>query len=280
MDFGWRGGSVLTTLVRLSLQFRFLVLAAAAALVAFGVYRLPSAPIDALPEFAPPMIEVQTEAPGLSAPEVEELITLNLEELLTSTSWLKTLRSKSIQGLSSILLVFEPGTDLMRARQLVQERLSMAYALPNVSKSPVMLQPLSTTSRAMIVGLSSKDVSLIDMSVIARWTIAPKLLGVPGVANVAIWGQRARELQVQYDPDHLRTMGVTLNQVVEATGDSLWVSPLSFLEASTPGTGGWIDTPNQRLAIQHVQPIVSPNELAQVAVGKAALRLGDVAKVV
>ena len=127
----------------------------------------------------------------------------------------------------------------MEARQLVQERLNMAYALPNVSKPPVMLQPLSTANRSMIVGLSSKtDVSLIDMSVLARWTIAPKLLGVPGVANVAIWGQRARQLQVQVDPKHLQAMGVTLDQVVETAGDALWVSPLSFLEASTPGTGG------------------------------------------
>jgi Cu/Ag efflux pump CusA len=117
-----------------------------------------------------------------------------MEEILASTAWLRTIRSKSLPGLSSTLLVFEPGTDLMRARQLVQERLNMAYALPNISKPPVMLQPLSTTSRAMMIGLSSKDVSLIDMSVLARWTIVPKLLGVQGVANVAVWGLRSRQL--------------------------------------------------------------------------------------
>jgi Cu/Ag efflux pump CusA len=132
----------------------------------------------------------------------------------------------------------------------------------------------------MLIGLSSKDVSLIDMSVLARWTIVPKLLGVPGVANVAVWGLRSRQLQVQVDPNRLQAAGVTLDQIVETAGDALWVSPLSFLEASTPGTGGWIDTPNQRLAIQHIQPIVSPTELAEVAVAEASVSLGDVAKVV
>ena len=106
-------------------------------------------------------------------------ITLNLEELLSGTSWLRTIRSKSVPGLSSIFLIFEPGTDIMRARQLVQERLMFAYALPNVSKTPVMLNPLSATSRAMMIGVSSKELSLIDLSVLVRFTIKPKLMGVP-----------------------------------------------------------------------------------------------------
>src|SRR5262249_41428695 len=144
----------------------------------------------------------------------------------------------------------------------------------------VMLQPLSTTSRVMIVGLSPTSVSLIDASVLARWTITPKLLGVPGVANVSTWGMRARQLQVQVDPAALRDKDVSLDDIVEAAGDSLWASPLSFLEASTPGSGGWIDTPNQRLGIQHFQPIVSSGELAKVAIADKSMRLGDVAKVV
>jgi CzcA family heavy metal efflux pump len=271
---------MLRWIVGFSLQFRFLVLAAALGLMLLGAYRLRDAPIDALPEFSAPVIQIQTEALGLSAAEIEELVTLNLEEILTSVAWLKTIRSKSMTGLSSILLVFEPGTDLMRARQLVQERLNLAHMLPNVSKPPVMLQPLSTTSRAMMIGLSPKDVSLIDASVIARWTITPKLLGVPGVANVTAWGMRSRQLQVQVNPERLRDKGVNLNEVIKAAGDAMWTSPLTFLEASTPGSGGWIDTPNQRLGIQHVQPITSPGDLAQVAIEDKPQRLGDVAKVV
>ena len=163
---------------------------------------------------------------------------------------------------------------------MVQERLAQAYALPHVSKPPTMIQPLSSTSRFMIIGLSSKDLSLIEMSVLARWTIAPRLRGVSGVANVAIWGQRERQLQVQVDPERLRAQGVSLDQVLNTTGNALWVSSLSFLEASTPGTGGFIDTPNQRLGIWHVLPISSPDELAQVPVEGTTLRLGDVSEVV
>ncbi len=146
-------------------------------------------PVDVLPEFTPPYVEIQTEALGLSAAEVEQLITVPLEaDLLNGVAWLDTIRSESVPGLSSIVLVFEPGTDIMRARQLVQERLTQAHALPNVSKPPAMLQLLSSASRFLMIGFSSQEVSPIEMSVLARWTARPRLMGVPGVANVAIWG--------------------------------------------------------------------------------------------
>jgi len=226
-------------------------------------------------------VEIQTEALGLSAEEVEQLITVPMEQdLLNGVPWMETIRSASVPGLSSIVLIFERGTDLIRARQMVSERLAQAFALPHVSKPPTMLQPLSSTSRVMIVGLSSKDLSLIQMSVLARWTIGPRLMGVPGVANVAIWGQRDRQLQVQVDPKRLQDRGVSLLQVLETAGNALWVSSLSFVEASTPGTGGFIDTANQRLGIRHILPIVSPEGLAQVPIEDTSVRLGDVANVV
>jgi CzcA family heavy metal efflux pump len=250
----------------------------------FGVLRLRDIPVDVFPEFQPPLVEVQTEALGLSAEEVESLITINLEELLSGTSWLQSITSQSLTGLSRILMVFEPGTDVMRARQLVQERLTLAYTLPNVSKAPVMIQPLSATSRVMMIGLTSKTVSPMQTSVLARWTIRPKLLGVPGVANVAIWGSRTRQLHVHIDPKRLRDRGITQEEVITATGDTMWVSPLTFLKSSFPGTGGWIDGPNQRMQVQHTLPISSPKELAQVAVkareGASPVLLGDIANVV
>jgi CzcA family heavy metal efflux pump len=269
-------------IVKWSLQFRFLVLVLAVALIAFGVARLRDMPVDVLPEFSPPYVEIQTEALGLSAEEVEQMITVPMEQdLLAGVAWLDVIRSESVPGLSSVLVYFEPGTDLYRARQMVAERISQsAVGLPHVSKPPTMIQPLSSASRFMIVGLSSEKLSLIEMSVLARWTIAPRLMGVPGVAHVAIWGNRDRQLQVQVDPEHLRDTGVSLQQVVETTGNALWVSSLSFLEASTPGTGGFIDTPQQRLGVWHVLPISSPEELAQVPVEGTAWRLGDVANVV
>jgi CzcA family heavy metal efflux pump len=279
-----------------SLKFRMLVIVAAVAIIFTGVARLRQAPVDTYPEFTPPTIDVQTEALGLSAAEVEQFITVPLEaDVLNGVAWLKTIRSQSIPGLSSITLLFQPGTNLLKARQMVQERLSVPAAIPNVSKAPIMLPPTSSTSRTMMIGLSpsaDKGLSLIDMGVLARWTIRPRLMGVPGVANVAIWGQRERQLQVQVDPQRLADKGVALSQVVSTAGNSLWVSSLSFLEASSPGTGGFFDAPNQRLAVRHVSPIIAPTDLAGVPLESAdehpaptgpdgsPLRLGDVTTVV
>ena len=192
---------MISWLIGVSLRYKLVVLALAAGVMVFGVQQARQMPVDATPEFAPPVIEVQTEALGLSAPEVEEVVTLNLEELLNGTPWLKSIRSTSVPGLSSILLTFEPGTDVLRARQLVSERLTLAVAIPNVAQPPVILQPQSSANRVMMVGLSSSTVSAIEMGVLARWNIRPALYPISGVANVAIWGQRERQLQVQVDPE-------------------------------------------------------------------------------
>jgi CzcA family heavy metal efflux pump len=263
-----------------ALRFRLLVVALGAAVLVAGVQQARTMPVDALPEFAPPQIEVQTEALGLSAPEVESLVTLNLEELLNGTPWLTSIHSTSVPGLSSIVLSFEPGTDVLRARQLVQERLTLSFAIPNVAKPPIIIQPLSTTNRVMMIGLSSKRISPIEMGVLARWNIRPALLAVPGVANVAIWGQRERQLQVQVQPQKLLAANVSLDQIVRTTGNAMWVSPLTFLQASTPGSGGWIDTPSQRLEVRHIFPISTAADLAKIGVdGAAPLKLSDVANV-
>src|SRR5215831_9602407 len=272
---------MLRSIVQASLKSRFVVLVLATGLLVFGVSRLRNMPVDVLPEFTPPYVEIQTESLGLSAEEVEQLITVPLEQdLLNGVPWVQTIRSESLPGLSSITIVFKSGTDPMRARQMVSERMTHAYALPHVSKPPMMIQPKSATSRVMIVGLSSKTLSPIQMSVLARWTIMPRLKGIPGVANVAIWGQRDRQLQVRVDPKRLEDHKVSLLQVLETTGNALWWSTLSFVEASTPGSGGFIDTHNQRLGIRHIFPILSPQDLAQVPIEGTNNRLADVAHVV
>ena len=270
-------------MIRSSVALRLVVLALAVAVMGIGLVSAREAPVDALPEFKSPYVEVQTEALGLSAIEVEQLVTAPLEaDLLNGVAFLDEIRSESVAGLSSIQMFFEPGTDVFQARQLVQEKLTEARALPNVSKAPAMLQPLSSAGRVMMVSLRSDELSLIEMSVLARWKIKPRLMGVPGVANVAIFGQRERQLQVQVDPERLRRNGVSLNQVISTTANALWSSPLSFVEASTPGSGGFIDTPQQRLGIQHVLPITTPEHLAQVAVEDVTgrrLSIGDIAVV-
>ncbi|HYS18465.1 MAG TPA: efflux RND transporter permease subunit, partial [Candidatus Binatia bacterium] len=166
-----------------SLKFRFLVIAIAAALMYFGMERIRSMPVDVFPEFAPPLVEIQTEGIGMTAAEVEELITLPLEELLRGTPELNILRSKSVTGLSAIRLIFKMGTDQLHARQLVQERLALAaHTLPLSAGAPIMLQPLSATSRTMKIGITSKEHDLIDLSMTAYWTIKFRLMQVPGVA--------------------------------------------------------------------------------------------------
>jgi len=270
------------TIVRTSLKYHFLVITLALVLMLVGVNQLGHMPVDTLPEFSPPFVEIQTEALGLSAEEVEQMITVPMEQdLLAGVAWMDVIHSKSVPGLSSVVVSFEEGTDLYEARQMVAERLAQAaIGIPHVSKPPAMIQPTSSESRFMIVGLSSDELSLIDLSVLARWVIGPRLQGVPGVANVAIWGNRDQQLQVLVDPEHLRDMGVTLEQVVRTTGNSLWVTPLSFLEGSTPGTGGFFESPNQRFGVWHVLPIKSPEDLGKVPVERTALTLGDVAEIV
>ena len=265
-----------------SLRFWRLVVALAIGLMVFGFTQLRSAPVDVYPEFIPPSVEVQTEALGLSAVEVEQLITVPLEQdLLNGVPWLERIHSASMPGLSVIDMTFQQGTNLYAARQMVQERMTQAHALPNVGSPPIMIQPLASASRVAMIGLSSRDVSYLDMSVLARWKIRPRLMGVPGVANVSVYGQRDRQLQVRVDPQRLRAKGVSLTQVIETAGNALWVSPLTFVEASTPGTGGFVESPNQRLPIQHISPISTPHQLAQVPVeGARSLRLGGVTTVI
>jgi Cu/Ag efflux pump CusA len=269
-------------IVSAALRFSGLMVAAAIGILGIGVYQLHNAAVDVYPEFEPPDIQIQAEALGLSAQEVEQLITVPIEQdLLNGIPWVEHIRSRSMPGLSAIDLQFEPGTNLLAARQLTQERMSQAKALPNVGTPPIMIQSTASTSRIAMISMHSDTVSEIQMSVLARWQIRPRLMSIPGVANVSVWGLRDRQLQVQVDPQRLQTHKVTLTQLIESTGNALWVSPLSFVEASTPGTGGFVETPNQRLGVQHVQPIATPDQLADVAVEgtQAPVRIGDVANV-
>jgi len=205
------------------------------------------------------------------------------KNLLEGVMGVTDVTSDSIPGLSQIDLHFAPGTDLDQARQLVQERLTQAFVLPNVSKPPVLLQPVSSTGNVLLVGLSSRQLSQIDLSVLARWTIVPRLLGVPGVADVSTFGEADRQLQVLVDPARLAAHHITLAQIIETAGNAQLVSPLSYLEGSTPGTGGILEGPNQRITIQPVLPFDTPANLGQVPVaettGPRPVPLGSVTDV-
>ena len=203
-------------IVSRSLRFRWLVLFAAAAMMAFGVAQIPSAKVDVFPEFAPPRVEIQTIALGNSSEEVEELITVPIEEQLNGLPGLDELRSKSVSQLSSIQLIFERGTDELRARQLVPGAHRPGHAhLPTWASPPWMMPPLSATSRIMKIGLASNDLNLMEMSAIAYWKIGSACCGCRAVAAVDIYGERLQQRHVQVDPAKLAANGVSLDRVME-----------------------------------------------------------------
>jgi CzcA family heavy metal efflux pump len=275
-------------LIEASLRLRVLIVAMAIALIAIGARTAGKVPLDVFPEFAPPVVEIQTEVPGIATEEVERLVTVPIENSLNGIPYLETTRSKSVLGLSSVRLIFAPQTDLLTARQLVQERLAtVAAMLPTVVRPPRILPPLSSLSRCLKIGLWKDFASetsppgeqtaagvqaQMDMTVVARWTIRPRLMAIPGVANVAIWGEKDPQLQVVVDPDRLRANGITLDSVLQTLRDATHV-----------GAGGFVDTSNQRLAIRHVPLNYSTEALGEVVVAfrnGAPVQIRDIAQVV
>ncbi len=259
-------------LVLTSLQLRVIVVALMGLLMIVGYNVVKNASYDVFPEFAPPYVEIQVEAPGLSTAEVEALIAVPIENALNGTPNTTRLRSKSVLGLASIVLDFKKGTGVIEARQLVQERLTrVATTLPAVARPPVMLTPLSSTSRVLKVGVSSKTLSQMAMTTEVRWTMRPRLMSIPGVANVAIWGQRDRQLQVKVNPERLYANNLQLSQVVTAVSD-----------ATRQFGGGFVDMPNQRMAVSHLPTIYQAEDLAQVTLSTKnglQVRLGEIAEV-
>jgi CzcA family heavy metal efflux pump len=276
---------MMRSIVAASLRFRFLVIALAAGLMFAGVAQLKHAPVDVFPEFAPPKVEVQTPSLGLSPSEVESLVTVPLEEALNGVPGLDVIRSKSVPQLSSIEMIFKPGTDQLHARQWVSERLAETMAtLPNWAGPPVTIQPLSSTSRVMKIGITSKTLNLMQQSMMSYWTIRSRILRVPGVANVPIFGERLQLMQVQLDPERLAANNVSIDKAMEATAGALDSNLLRFSSgASVVGTGGFVETPSQRLTVRHILPITTADDMSQVVVeereGKTPLRLADVADV-
>jgi CzcA family heavy metal efflux pump len=272
---GWIIGS--------SLRFRHLVAAAAAVMMALGITVLPRMHVDVFPEFAPPRVLIQTACVGLSTSDVEQLVTVPIEAALNGIQGLDDLRSKSVPQLSSIEVLFRQGTDMLQDRQLVQERLAIvAPTLPTWAAPPVILAPVSATGRAMQIGMTSKSHSLIEMSMTAYWIIRARLLRVPGVANVAIWNERLHLMAVMARPSRLRADNVRLTQVMQATADTVDSGLLRFSTGSVIGTGGNIETPNQRISVRNVLPVVTPADLAEAPVPTRSgqtVPLGDVATV-
>jgi CzcA family heavy metal efflux pump len=264
---------MLDRLIRFSLDFRLVVLLLAVVLLVLGGDAVRTAPWDVFPEFAPPQIVIQTEAPGLSTEEVEQMVSIPVESAINGVSRIKTLRSSSVPGLSVVKAIFEEGTNLLDARQLVNERLNeVAAQLPATVESPRMTPLAASTSRLLMVGLTSDTVSLMELRTIADWTLRRRLQSVRGVAFVEVFGGDVKQYQILVTPERLQRYHLSLGEVTRAAQ-----------QATGFGGAGYVETPNQRLSIQQRTRIESPADLAAAPVifeNGVPVSLGNVAEVV
>ncbi|MDE3152834.1 MAG: efflux RND transporter permease subunit [Gemmatimonadota bacterium] len=265
-------GGILRTVVGTSLRHRWVVITLGLLLIGYGAFTLARAKYDVFPEFAPPQVAVQTEAPGLAPEQVELLVTQPIETALQGLPGIQSLRSSSIFGLSVATVVFDPSSDIYRDRQMVAERLSTVQGsfLAGVD-APVITPLTSSTATVLIIGLTSDHLSPMALRTEADWTVKRRLLAVPGVANVQVFGGEVKQYQVQLEPDRLVRFGLSVPDVVAAAQRA----------TSTLGAG-FISTPNQQLTLRAEVPAPSAAELARTVVASVRgqpVRLGDVASV-
>jgi len=263
---------MLAAIVRASLRNPRIVTALACLIAALGLAALFSARFDVFPDFAPPHVLVQTEAPGLDATQVEALVTRPLEELLAGTENVKTVRSTSSQGLSAIQVVFDRGGDPYRQRQVVTERLSeFAGVLPQGVAAP-LLSPLSSSMEYLVhFGYTSDRLSPMELRDVVQWIVKPQILAVPGVAQAQIFGGEVRERQIDIDPVKLAAAELSLDDVLAAAK-----------RATSLIGGGYLETSTQRIVIQAQAPGATLEALSQAVVATRAglaVRLGDIATV-
>lgn len=264
---GW-----LVAVIGFSLRRRGVVIALALLLGGYGIYASQGAKYDVFPEFAPPQVIIQTEAPGLAPEQVEVLVTQPVENAVNGAPGVDTLRSQSIQGLSVITVTFESVSDIYRDRQNLNERLSSIGAqLPRGVHAPEMTPLTSSTSFVLTIGLTSDTRSLMEMRSIADWVLKPRLLAVPGVAKVAVFGGDEKQYQIQVKPDRLMKYGLSLDDVLDVARRATGVRGAGFIENS-----------NQRIVLQSQAQAMTPEQLGRAVVrqeGGANLTLADVADV-
>ncbi|HJU28380.1 MAG TPA: efflux RND transporter permease subunit, partial [Candidatus Binataceae bacterium] len=263
---------MLRAIVAFSLRFRGVVIALACLAFGYGIYSALNAKLGVFPEFAPPQVVVQTEAPGLASEQVETLVTQPVETALLGMNDVASMRSQSIQGLSVITIVFREGTDIYRARQLVGERLiTVANQMPVGVSAPVMAPLTSATAVFLRVGLTSSRLTPTDLWSFAYWTMRPRLLAVPGVAHIAIYGGGVRQLQIQVEPRRLLAYGLSISQVLAAARRATGVEGAGFIENA-----------NQRIVIRTEGQSVTPGQLSDAVLTAAdgvSVRLREVANV-
>jgi CzcA family heavy metal efflux pump len=263
---------MLAYIVRASLANPRIVTALSLLIALLGVGALISARLDVFPDFAPPHLLVQAEAPGLDATQVESLVTRPLEDLLGGAENVETVRSTSSQGLAAIQVVFGRSSDPYLQRQVISERLADAGALLPSGVGQPQLSPLSSSMEYLLhFGFTSERLSPSELRDLVRWTIKPQILAVPGVAQAQIFGGDARERQVWVDPVKLDAFGVTLEDVSEAAR-----------RATQMTGGGYLETATQRIVLQTQAAGDSLSALEQAVIAShagTAVRIADVAAV-
>src|SRR5881394_698118 len=264
---------MLNRIVQTSLRFRGVVIALACVVVGYGIFVAAQAKLDVFPEFVQPQVTVQSEAPGLAPDQVEALVTRPIESELSGVGNLESIRSESIQGLSVVTAVFKEGSDIYLARQMLAERLAtLAGELPLGVKPPKMSPLTSSTMDLLKFGLLSDRLSPMALRSFADWTVRPRLLSVPGVAKVTVFGGEVRQLQVQVKPERLIAFGLTIQDVLNAAR-----------EATGVRGAGFVETAAQRIVIQSEGQSPTPQQLGETVVslrGGGSVRLKDVASVV
>src|SRR5882672_4121730 len=261
---------MLAAIVRASLRNPRIVTALTCLIAALGLAAVLAARFDVFPDFAPPHVLVQTEAPGLDATQVEALVTRPLEGLLAGTENVKTVRSTSSQGLSAIHVIFERGGDPYRQRQVVTERLAESAGLLPQGVGAPLLSPLSSSMEYLVhFGYTSDRLSPMELRDVVQWMVKPQILAVPGVAQAQIFGGEVRERQIEVDTARLAAAGLDLEDVLAAAK-----------RATGLIGGGYLETPMQRIVIQAQAPGATLAALGQAVVGTRAgqpVRLKDVA---
>lgn len=245
-----------------SLRFPIIILGLAVVVLVVGSVTLANAKWDVFPEFAPPQIVVQTEAPGFSADEVEQLVAMPVESAISGVPRLKLLRSSSVPGLCVVTAIFEDGTHILEARQLVSERLlEVRSLLPDTAETPRLMPLTASTSRLLMIGLTAKDPrSPHSLRTLADWTLRRRLQAVPGVAHVEVFGGETKQYQILVSPQKLQENAVSLDDVLTASR-----------HATGFGGAGFIETTNQRIPIRQRTRLERPADLAAAPI---ALRDG------
>lgn len=209
---------MLDRIIRFSLNYRLLIIELSLLIIVAGLYTAHHTEVDVFPDLNAPTVVVMTEANGMAAEEVEQLVTFPVETSVNGATGVRRVRSSSTAGFSVVWVEFDWDTDVYLARQIVAEKLStVAESLPAGVSAPVMGPQSSILGEVLIIGLTSDKTSLLDLRTIAEWNLRPRLLSVDGVAQVSVIGGDMKEYQIRLDPARMRHHGVTLADVMAAT---------------------------------------------------------------